>query len=403
MRVLQINEFCGQGSTGRLVQELNEGLISNGHTSVVYYATGTSEYEYSYKIGNRLDQLTHAVLSRITGMQGYFSSKATRKLLNNIDKFNPEIIHLHNLHGNFINLKMLFEYTANKKIPVIITLHDCWFFTGKCTHFIEANCYKWRNVCNKCPQLHSDNVNPTLFLDRSKRCFIDKQSWFRKQQNFGIVGVSEWIANEARYSILKDGLIEFIPNWIDTGIFKISDLDFQIDGIDDKKIVLMVSTNISEIKGYNEMLYLAEHLPLYYKIVLVGNNTDKLYIPSNVIHINKIEDKKELAGLYSCSDVCVNTTKYESFGMVSIESMACGTPIIVYDNTASAHIVPDGCGYVVKQDEGYQAVLNAVIEVCEGKKLIPRSEISNVIHEKYNLNTSLKKYIQFYEKLISEK
>lgn len=401
MRIVQINEFCGQGSTGRLVQELNEGLVNAGHESKIYFASGDSSYQYASKIGTRFDQLAHAVLSRITGLQGYFSVRSTRKLLNFLEKDKPDIIHLHNLHGNYINLKELLGYTAEKKIPIVITLHDCWFFTGKCTHFINTGCYKWKKECGKCPQLHLDNVNPTFF-DQTRRCFLDKQKWFGIQSKLGIVGVSEWITNEAKDSILKTGLIESIPNWIDINTFRMTDSSMNIDGISGKKIVLMVATAISEIKGYNEMIYLSNHLPTDYKIIIVGHNSNNLDIPANVIHIESVDEKKKMAELYTLADVCVNTTKYESFGLVSIESMACGTPVIVYNNTASAYIVPQGCGVVIDEDKGYDIIVKAVFDICAGEKTMPSYEISRTIHEMYSQEKSIKRYIEFYKKLIKD-
>lgn len=400
MKIIQINETCGQGSTGRLVQELNDGLLQAGHDAFVFYGSGNSEYEYASKIGNRRSQIAHAILSRITGLQGYFSVSSTRQLLKTLDSIKPDIVHLHNLHGNYINLGILLDYTAKHKIPIAITLHDCWFFTGKCTHFIACGCYKWRSQCEKCPQLHTDQVNPTFFFDRTRKCFSDKRMWFTKQTRIGVIGVSEWISNEVKYSILKNALIETIPNWIDTNVFKYYKCKSEFNAVNGKKIVLMVMSVISESKGYYEMLYLAKNLPQDYQIVLVGGNKDNLVIPSNVLHIKSIKDKVKLAKLYSSADVCVNTTKHETFGLVTVEAMACGTPAIVYNNTASNEIIPLGCGYILEENKGYKALLDAVINACTSNNLRPREEISMIIHGKYGKQTSINKYIDFYENLV---
>lgn len=241
-----------------------------------------------------------------------------------------------------------------------------------------------------------------LFFDQTRRCFLDKQKWFGIQSKLGIVGVSEWITNEAKDSILKTGLIESIPNWIDINTFRMTDSSMNIDGISGKKIVLMVATAISEIKGYNEMIYLSNHLPTDYKIIIVGHNSNNLDIPANVIHIESVDEKKKMAELYTLADVCVNTTKYESFGLVSIESMACGTPVIVYNNTASAYIVPQGCGVVIDEDKGYDIIVKAVFDICAGEKTMPSYEISRTIHEMYSQEKSIKRYIEFYKKLIKD-
>ena len=158
MKILQINAVNAVASTGRNASELGDYLIKNGHNSIIAYSKGPSvNPKYEYKIGNNLDVKIHGLLSRITGKQGYFSVQATKKLLRFMDKFEPDIVVLNNLHGNYINLPSLLTYLANKNIATVVVLHDCWFYTGKCCHYTSQNCYKWKDKCFKCPQLKKYN------------------------------------------------------------------------------------------------------------------------------------------------------------------------------------------------------------------------------------------------------
>lgn len=401
MKIAHINETCGIGSTGKLVLELCQGLIENGYESKIYYSSNKSNYQYSKLICNRTSCLIHAVMSRITGLQGYFSIFSTRKFLKELEKYNPDIIHLHNLHGNYINLKLLFRFIKKHNKAVILTLHDCWFFTGKCVHPI--NCNKWQIECKECPLLHIDNVNPTFFFDMTRKCFNDKKKWFNGVAKLGIVGVSQWISDEAKKSIFADRSIITINNWIDTEVFKIKEIRNNNLNLDkSKKIVLMMASSISEDKGYNEMIYLAYNLSFEYQLVCVGRNSIRLMLPNNIIHIEQINNKEQLVDLYLSADVCVNTTKAETFGMVTVEAMSCGTPVIVYNNTASAYIVPDGCGVIVNERDGYIKILETVEAICHNKIVKTRKEISEIVRDKYCKEKAITNFIEFYKVILNE-
>lgn len=404
MRVVLINETYGIGSTGKLVKELSLGLKQNDIQVKCYSAVYKSDDNSCMPISNYFDQKIHAILSRITGLQGYYSSLCTRKLLKDLDLYKPDIIHLHNLHGNYINLKLLLDYCKKNNIIVCLTLHDCWFFTGKCTHYISVKCEKWRDLCGECPLLHVDNVNPTFFFDRTKKCLNDKKEWFSKIQTLGVIGVSEWIANEASKSLFKEiSTITVINNWIDTNVFKPIDNGLRKSmELIDKKIVLMVTSFVSSTKGYNEMLYLSKNLNSDYRIILIGNNPDNLFIPDNVIHIKRTENQFELAEFYSMSDVCVNTTKCETFGLVTVESIACGTPVIVYNNTASRYIVTEDVGVTIDESKGYDNLLKAIYNIVDSKHY--NTEImQEYVNNNFSLNTGIDRHISFYQTLIERR
>lgn len=402
MKVLQINETCGTGSIGRTTYELAVELEKRGHEALVAYSNGDSKFHNSVRVGNNIDHKIHAILSRITGKQGYYSHIATRKLIDEIKDFKPDIVHLRNLHSNYINLSLLFRYLAKNDIATVITLHDCWFYTGKCTYYISANCKKWQVECGNCPLLHLDNTNPTFWFDKTKKCLNDKKKWLGEIPRLSVVGVSNWVSKEAKNSIIGNRNPVAILNWIDLETFhpRTSNLRKQLS-LESKFVVLVVATNISKVKGYEEILYLSNHLPNHWAIITIGKEVEKL--PQNVIHIPHTDNAIQLAEYYSMADVCLNTTKYETFGKVTAEAICCGTPVVVYNNTASPELVNNGCGLVVEQGKGLEAVIKALEEIEKIGKASFSKNCIEVASKRFAKNVGVDKYIELYQNLVEYK
>lgn len=398
MRIVQINDTYGTGSIGRLSKNISDILIKEKNKVLFLYAQGNADKKYCVKISSPLLQKIHALLSRLTGLQGYFSFFSTLKTVKTLREFKPDVVHLHNLHSNYINLKLLGKYLKRDNIGTVITLHDCWMFTGKCTYYIPANCKKWKEGCGKCPLLHKDNVNPTLFFDTTRRCLIDKKKWIAALDNLAIVGVSDWVTNEARQSIYKNKKLYRIYNWIDQDVFfyRKSDLRNKMELVNEK-IILMVSSSLSVKKGYHEMLFLAKNLPSEYQLIYIGRNSQNLSIPKNVIHIEHTDDAAQLAEYYSTADVCVNTTLYETFGMVTVESMSCGTPVVVYNNTASPELVSEGCGVIVNQSDGMGKIIEAIEIIVSWDRGKTREKCINYVQQTFNEIDAVKAYMDVYK------
>ena len=257
MRIAHINATCSSGSTGGIVRQLRDFAIAKGNEVRVFYGADAQTYEGATRIGSRPGQVLHALKSRLTGRQGYASRFATRALLRRLDMFGPDVVHLHNLHANYINLPMLLGYLAKHDVATVLTLHDCWFFTGKCTHPVQTGCSKWaEGGCRDCPQLRIDNVNPTWFFDRTHGCFEDKMALFEAIPRLGVVGVSDWITDEARRSFLAARNPIRIYNWVDRAVFQprpnedVASLRRCLGIGADEKMVLFVSSNLSERKGH---------------------------------------------------------------------------------------------------------------------------------------------------------
>lgn len=404
MRIIQVNSTYGIGSVGNMAVELTNQLETLGHNVYLFYATGNTDLENCIQIGWLLDHRIHALMSRITGLQGYFSYFATAKLIRQIKFLKPDIVHLHNLHSNFINLRMLLKFLAESDIATVVTLHDCWYYTGKCTHYIHEKCQKWQAFCGNCPLLYKDNVNPTWFFDRTKKCLRDKRKWFNKIPRLAIIGVSKWAADEAAKSIFSIRNPRCVYNWVDTNVFfpqkNVMSIRETIDAVN-KFVILMVCTNINENKGYNEMCMLADQCDKSYQIILIGKNPLELQIPENVLYIPFTENRTQLAEYYSVADVCINTTRCETFGLVTAEAICCGTPVIVYNNTASPELVPERCGIVVDESDDMMDLLDAVQTIRSRGKAFYSKACVEFGFTNFGMENKVKQYVRVYEDLIN--
>ncbi len=403
MRILMINETCGTGSIGRLSLELLRELESRGHECCFAHSVEGFPYHHSYKIGTNRDHKIHALLSRITGLQGYYSIRATRKLVAFLKQYKPDIVHLQNLHSNYINLRILFEYLAANDIATVLTLHDSWFYTGKCTYYVPAKCEKWQAQCGKCPLLHRDNVNKTYFFDRTKKALADKNKYYSAVPRMAVTGVSKWVSDEVKQSILKNRKIVTIYNWVDKEVFKprVTQLRSRLK-CDDKVVLLMVNANICYKKGYQEMIQLARRLPERYQLVVVGRNKDHLQLPDNIIHLEHTNNAEELAEYYTMADICVNTTKYETFGMVTAEAMYCGTPVIVYNNTASPELIGEGCGIVVDETQGVNGIISAIKQIEGFDQEETSKRCVEFARKMFDKKGKAEQYLKLYEELCEE-
>lgn len=352
MRVAQINVTFGNAdSTGRNVKELHEFLLESGMDSHVYVTAVNDCSEIDKRIhffSSQLDKRSHALLSRLTGMQGYFSYFSTQKLISELNELKPDVVMLHVLHSNCMNFPSLFAFLANNHIATIVVLHDCWYYTGHCCHYTSAGCGKWKKECGKCPLIHQ--WNKSWFFDFSKKALADKKSWFESLQCVGVVGVSDWIAGEAKKSILKDAaVIQRIYNWIDLETFRprdTMDLRKQLGILENEKVLLGVASAWGEQKGLQEMLMAAKSIPDS-KVIMVGQMPENVEIPENMLCVGLVRDPVMLSEYYSMADLFLNPSVQETFGKTTAEAMSCGTPAVVYKTTACPELIAEGCGGVV--------------------------------------------------------
>lgn len=339
-----INSVCGIRSTGRICTDLAETLIDNGHQCEIAYGRETVPEKYSnisYRICSECGVMMHALASRIFDCSGFCGKKPAEKLICEIERFNPDVIHLHNLHGYYLDIETLFEYLASADIPVVWTLHDCWAFTGHCAYFAAAKCERWRDGCHNCPQ--KSTYPASVVFDRSKYNYERKKRLFTSVSNMTLVTPSDWLAGLVRDSYLKKYPVQVIRNGIDLSVFKPTAGDFRKRyGIGNKKVILGVASVWSERKGLNDFIALSELVDKQTCIVLVGvNKKQQKMLPENIIGIERTSNVRELAEIYTAADVFVNPTYEDNYPTVNLEAQACGTPVITYRTGGSVESVCD--------------------------------------------------------------
>lgn len=352
MKVLMINSVCGIRSTGRICTDLAEVLVENGYEVKIAYGRETvpEKYQkYAVRIGTDIDNKIHAIQTRLFDTHGFGSKKATADFLKWADKYDPDILHLHNIHGYYINVEMLFGWIKSRpQMKVIWTLHDCWAFTGHCAHFTIANCSQWKTCCKQCIQLK--NYPACDFVGNVERNFQRKKSAFTGVKDMTIVTPSKWLADLVKHSFLNGYSVKVINNGIDTNVFKPTPSDFRKKNhLENKKIILGVASSWSASKGLNDFVKLSKMLDDDYKIVLVGLSEKQIKeVPDNIIKISRTNSAVELAEIYTAADVFLNLTYEDNYPTVNIEAIACGTQVLTYNTGGSPEIVEEFNGYVVE-------------------------------------------------------
>lgn len=399
MRVYQVNVVCGSGSTGRIAANLAQTIQKYGGESKIAYGRGDApEGIDAIKISNKLDLYAHVMLTRITDKHGLYSKGATKRLIKDIREYEPDIIHLHNIHGYYVNYEMLFEFLKDYNRPIVWTLHDCWPYTGHCAYFDYVGCEKWKTACFECPQ--KLKYPSSILKDNSKNNFQKKMKAFTSLENITIVTVSEWLKRITKKSFLKKFTIEKISNGIDLQIMKPTESGLKEKYyLEDKKILLGVATVWDERKGLNTFYELSNYLPEQYKIVLIGlSKQQKEKKPEGILAIDKISNPVEMAKWYSVADIFVNTSVEETMGLTTVEAMACGTPVIVMNTTASPELVDDKCGKIVEPND-LDMLKSAIFTISKNKQVSAHC----VNHAKeYEKDKQYKQYIDLYKRILCE-
>lgn len=398
MKLTQINVTLKSGSTGRLAYQLHQYATENGAHSRIAFGFGDKTDAAGFSLYSKVGTHLHSFLSRKLCMQGLCSYWQTGRLLRYLKRTDPDVIHLHNIHGHYMHYPRLFRYLQKSKKPVIWTLHDCWAFTGKCAHYSSACCDKWKSGCHSCPNLAT---YPDSTYDGSRRNYRLKKKWFTCVDNLTIVGNSDWTKKQAEESFLQGKRILRIYNGVDTTVFRpVTDWERVRDkyGIPrDAFVILGVSGVWKKDKGLDTFLDLARTLPDDCVLVMVGlSEQQKAQLPNHIVGITKTESTEELAALYSAADVLLNPSREETFGMVAAEAMACGTPVIVSDTTACPEIVTDKTGLSVDTRD-IHAVLAAIGQIKDsGKAAFSPHCLQNVLD---NFTTAImcEKYWELYQ------
>ncbi len=397
MKILQINSVCGVGSTGRMATDLYRVLKDQGHECKIAYGRGTAPDGIdTIKIGSNPDNYLHVIETRLFDRHGFGSVNATGTFIKQVENYNPDVIHLHNIHGYYINIEILFRYLKSAGKPVVWTLHDCWSFTGHCAYFDYIGCDKWKTGCYACPQ--KKEYPASLFADSSKRNYEEKKELFTSVKNMTIVTPSNWLANLVKQSYLGKYPVKVIPNGIDLDIFQPIPGGFRDRyHLQNKKIILGVANIWNFRKGLEFFLKLADKLDDSYQIVLVGvTEKQKKELPPNVLGITRTDNVKQLAELYTAADVFVNPTLEDNFPSTNLEALACGTPVITFNTGGSPESVDETCGLVVEKgniDKLIEAVNRCAQQHFSSNHCIGRARL-------YEKGDRFNRYVEIYEGII---
>lgn len=400
--LLQINTIIHSSGTGRIVEDIGKLAISNGWKSTIAYGLKSRQSASQLiRIGNNWNIYWHGIETRLFDNHCFSSRIATRKLISRLDASKPKVIHLHNLHGYYLNVELLFNYLATINIPIVWTLHDCWAFTGHCCHFTYAQCDRWKKGCYSCPQKRSYPMS--LLADRSKKNYEHKKKLFTSVKNLTIITVSEWLKELVQESFLSKYPIEVINNGIDLNGFKQTESSYILAkyGLEGKQIIMGCASGWGNRKGYKDFIRLSSLIDKSQHIVLVGLSKKQIKdLPSGILGIERTENINELAALYSIADVFLSLSLEETFGLVTVEAMSCGTPVVVYNTTASPELVSDECGRIVKVGD-IKGIKNAIRELTSLDKMILSKACRKRVENFYNKEDQFKRYVDKYEQIIS--
>lgn len=404
MVIVQINQTYKIGSTGKIMYDLNQVIQSSGHESFMVAGYSNDHSPQNLYCANknsaffpiRKDQ----VIFRLSGVNGYRYKKRTQKIIEWIDSKHPDIIHLHNIHGDWIHLQTLFDYIKRKEIRVVWTLHDCWALTGRCSHFELCGCDKWKTNCFDC---NNNRVYPiTYFFDRSSKMHRDKKKWFTGIKNMTVVTPSIWLASFVKQSFLREYPIKVIPSGINTEIFKPQKKQskYYVD-IKAKYIILGVANTWSKSKGIDDFIALDKVIDHdKYQIVMVGLNSRQLKsLPHTIYGLSKTNSQLELAELYSGASCYLNCSILETQGLTTIEAMACGTPVIVYNKSAVPESVKNDCGIII-DTQSIDIVYDAIKKICNNTENY-KAKCCEYAKNNYDGKRRFMDYIGIYCELMS--
>lgn len=400
-KIYQINVVANSGSTGRIAEGIANLALKEGFECYTAYGRWANKSDTClYKIGNKMDVYCHVIQTRLFDRHGLASKCATKKLIKNIAQVKPDIIHLHNIHGYYLNYLILFRYLSQLDIPIVWTLHDCWSYTGHCAHYTAVRCRKWENGCFNCPNLA--DYPQSLFCDSSKSNYKLKKTLFTSVKNITIITVSKWLASEVQKSFLKKYPIKTIYNGLDTQKYYPVTIKKDKYGWENKFIILGVATFWNKRKGLDDFIELGKILADDEVIVLVGLSKEQIKkIPNNVVGFERTESMQQLVELYSVADIFMNFSMEETFGLTSIESMACGTPVVVFNSTACPEIVNEEVGFIVEPHDllSVQTIIKQIRQT--GKNVYSRKCRSYVLSNFKN-EDRYKEYISLYHDLLDK-
>lgn len=396
MKILQINTTVNWNSTGKIANEIGKLAIKNGWESWIAYNRGIPQSPSNLiKIGNDWDMQLHGLQTRLFDNHGLASIGTTKKFIKDIERIEPDIIHLHNIHGYYLNYPLLFDYFKRWGGPIVWTFHDCWPYTGHCAYYDFAGCERWQTGCHNCPQLRS--YPSSLMADRSRLNYVDKYNAFTGCQNMRLVAVSDWLNYELNTSFFKGYPISTIHNGIDLSIFKPTHTSNKNENT---KLILGVASIWEARKGLEEFYELRNLLPYNYAIVLVGLSKSQIAsLPDGITGIRRTENIDQLVKLYSEADVFANPTLEDNYPTTNLEALACGTPVVTYNTGGSPEAVTHDTGIIVKKRD-VKGLADAIMKITTDHHNYYPAQCRDRALNNFDQNICFQKYIDLYQSLI---
>lgn len=394
--IVEINSV-NFGSTGNIMLQIADEANKKGNMVYVACAnrrsTRRKKVERQIFISNRFFLQINEIINKLTGRDSLLCKISTLLFIKKIKKIHPDIIHLHNLHGRYISLPVLFRYIKKNNIRTIWTLHDCWTFTGHCTYFDIVECDKWKTGCYNCPQYNDGYLR--TWRDGSKKMYARKKKWLTGVKDMTLVTPSKWLAGLVSQSFLREYPVQVINNGIDLSIFKPTESNFREKyHCEDKFVVLGVAFGWGRRKGLDVFIELAKRLDERFQIVLVGTSEEvEAQLPANVICIRQTQNQTELAKIYTAADVFANPTREDNYPTVNMEALACGTPVITFRTGGSPEVIDDTCGIVVERG-CINSMEYSIREVFMHRPFIADKCIDKA--KTFNMHTKFEEYVQLY-------
>lgn len=397
----QINVVCGSGSTGRIAVAIGENIKKNNGCCRIAYGRGNASiHAEAFLMTGKLQVYFHVFMARLFDKQGAYSKKATKRLIADIENYQPDIIHLHNIHGYYLNYEMLFTFLKRCQKPVVWTMHDCWAFTGHCAHYESVDCDKWKKRCMDCPNLKG---YPTAYYGGNVGHNYDrKKNLFADMEMLTIVSPSKWLQKQLAQSFFGEKKTIVIPNGINTDIFKptVSNIKEKICP-GGQKLLLGVTGIWTKNKGFDDFIRLRSLLSDEYVICLVGvSKKQKNQLPKGIIGVERTESIAELARYYTAADLFLNLTYEDTFPTTNMEAIACGTPVLTYKTGGSPEIIGENCGFVVEKGDVKKAAWMITCQL-QGKEYYKTACAEKTLH--FKENDCYRKYIELYEEILKEK
>ncbi|MDD3334226.1 MAG: glycosyltransferase [Eubacteriales bacterium] len=399
MRVFQLNTFCGVKSTGRICTEIAKLVEKDGGACRIGFGAGKPPKElerYAYRIGTPIERKLYSAARKVFDLEGYGAIPGTYRLVEELKAFQADIVHLHNLHGCYLNLSILFRYLRAAGTPVLWTLHDCWPFTGHCAYFDYAGCKLWQTGCHDCPQLRSYPV--CYGLDGSKRNYAHKKSLFTSLSNLTFVTPCEWMQAPLKHSFLSPYPVKTIYNGVDLEAFHpiVNSLRTRY-GLEDKKVVLSVASDWDERKGLRFLVEAAKRMGSDYRFVVIGLTQAQVEsLPPSMLGVCHTSDVQELAAWYTTADCLANPTLEDNMPMVNLESLACGTPVAVFRTGGCPEAIEPSCGCVVEKGD-VDGLCTAIQELCGHKSMMEQACIEQA--KRFDSQKTFQRYLEVYKEL----